>query len=104
VPRPFLLVALLLAHSAAAQPAEEPPYKVPEPAGWAKETFPLPPAFAPGVTWKGVVELQFAPDWMKADADTFFSYSMLFWLPDDPKVDAATLEREKLRGSCAAPW
>jgi hypothetical protein len=74
--RPFLLVALLLARSAAAQSEEEPPYKVPEPVGWARETFPLPPAFAPGVTWKGVEELRFAPDWMKADADTFFSYAM----------------------------
>src|SRR5262249_34663602 len=55
-----------------------------------------PPAFAPGVTWKGVEELRFAPDWMKADADTFFSYAMLFWLPDDPKIGAATLERELL--------
>jgi hypothetical protein len=72
--RPFLLVALLLARSAAAQSEDEPPYKVPEPAAWAKETFPLPPAFAPGVTWTGVEELRFAPDWMKANADTFFSY------------------------------
>src|SRR3954463_14599867 len=87
---------MLLAHSAAAQPVEGPPYKVPEPAGGAKDPFPLPPAFAPGVTWKGVEELRFAPDWMKADADTFFSYAMLFWLPDDPKIDAATLESELL--------
>lgn len=93
--RPPSLVALLLA-SSAVQPAEGPPYKVPVPAGWAKETFPLPPAFAPAVTWKGAEELRFAPDWMKADADTFFSYAMLFWLPDDPKIDAATLERELL--------
>jgi hypothetical protein len=93
---PSLLVALLLALSAAAQPEEEPPYKVPEPAGWAKETFPLPPAFATGLAWKGVEELRFAPDWMKAGADTFFSYAMLFWLPDDPKIDAASLERELL--------
>jgi hypothetical protein len=96
VHRTFLLVALLLAPSVAALPEEEPPYKVPEPAGWAKETFPLPPAFAPDVTWKGVEELRFAPDWMKVDADTFFSYAMLFWLSDDPKVDAETLERELL--------
>lgn len=94
--RLFPLVALLLASPAAVEPGEEPPYKVPEPAGWAKETFPLPPAFAPGVTWKGTEELRFARDWMKGDADTFFSYAMLFWLTDDPKADAATLERELL--------
>ncbi len=94
--RPFLLIALLLAHSATVRPEEGPPYEVPEPAGWAKETFPLPPAFAPGVTWKGEETIRFAPDWMKADADTFFSYAMLFWLADDPKIDAGTLERELL--------
>jgi hypothetical protein len=94
--RPFLLVALLLARPASAQSEKEPPYKVPEPAGWAKETFPLPPAFAPDVTWKGVEELRFAPNWMKADADTFFSYAMLFWLSDDPKIETGTLERELL--------
>jgi hypothetical protein len=94
--RPFLLVALVLAYPAAIRPAEEPPYKIPEPEGWTKETFPLPPAFAPNMTWKGAEELRFAPGWMKADADTFFSYAILLWLPDDQKIDAATLERELL--------
>src|SRR4051794_4662413 len=69
---------------------------MPEHEGWAKETFSLPPAFAPGMTWKGAEELRFAPGWMKADAETFFSYALLFWLPDDQKVDAATSERELL--------
>jgi hypothetical protein len=93
--RPSLLVALLVAF-AAVEPGEEPPYKIPEPEGWAKETFPLPPAFAPGVTWKDEEALRFAPDWMKSDANTFFSYAMLFWLHDDPEIGAATLERELL--------
>jgi hypothetical protein len=94
--RPFLRIAPLLARPAALQPEEDPSYKIPQPEAWAKETFPLPPAFAPGVTWKGAEDLRVAPGWMKADADTFFSYAMLFWLPDDQKIDAATSERELL--------
>lgn len=94
--RPCLILALLLTHPAGGRPEEEPPYQVPAPKGWAKETIPLPPAFAPEMTWKGTEELRFAPDWMKADADTFFSYALLFWLPEGQKVDAETLERELL--------
>jgi hypothetical protein len=46
--------------------------------------------------WQGTEELRFAPNWMKADADTFFSYALLFWLPDDQKADAKTMEQELL--------
>jgi hypothetical protein len=90
-----LLAALFLATAAAGQP-EKAPYQVPAPKGWGKETIELPPQFAPEVKWKGVEELRFAPDWMKADADTFFSYAILFWLPDDQKTDPKTLEKELL--------
>lgn len=94
--RSCLLWVLLLAGSAAGQPEREPPYQVPAPKGWAKETIALPPAFAPDMKWKGTEELRFAPGWMKADADTFFSYALLFWLPDDQKVDPRTMEQELL--------
>src|SRR5437660_1434163 len=94
--RSCLLCALLLSASAARQPEKEPPYQVPAPKGWAKETITLPPAFAPDMKWKGKEELRFAPDWRKADADTFFSYALLFWLPDDQKVDPRTMEQELL--------
>ena len=36
------------------------------------------------------------PDWRKADADTFFSYALLFWLPDDQKIDPKTIEQQLL--------
>src|SRR5262245_42488149 len=90
-----LLGVLCLATAIAAEP-EKPPYQVPEPKGWGKETIPLPPTFAPDVSWKGIEELRFAPDWMKADADTFFSYALLFWLPDDQKTDPKSMEKELL--------
>ena len=95
--RPCLLCALvLLTGSAAGQPEKELPYQVPTPRGWAKETIALPPAFAPDMKWKGTEELRFAPGMFKADAPDFFSYALLFWLPDDQKIDPKTMEQELL--------
>jgi hypothetical protein len=94
--RPCLLCALLLTQSAAGQSEKEPPYQVPAPKGWAKETIALPPAFALDMKWKGAEELRFAPGMFKAGAGDFFSYALLFWLPDDQKIDRKTMERELL--------
>jgi hypothetical protein len=103
--RASLLTALLLASSAAGQPGKEPPCEVPTPTGWAKETIALPPAFAPDMKWQGTEELRFAPGMFQAGAPDFFSYALLFWLPDDTEVGAKALERELLayyRGLAAA--
>src|SRR5690242_14518935 len=95
--RPCLLCALLLlTHPTAGQPKKEPPYQVPAPAGWAKETIALPPAFAPDMKWKGIEELRFAPGMFKTDSETFFSYALLFWLPGGQKIDPGTMEQELL--------
>jgi hypothetical protein len=55
--------------------------------------------------WKGTEELRFAPGMFKANAPDFFSYAMLFCLPDDAEIDAKTMQRELLayyRGLAAA--
>jgi hypothetical protein len=91
------LTVLFAAASLAAAGQEKPPYSVPEPKGWNKESIDLPPkGFAPDMTWKGKEEIRFAPGMFKADAPDFFSYALLFWLPDDQKVDPKTVERELL--------
>jgi hypothetical protein len=93
----FIVTALfVLTTVAVGQPAKEQPYQVPQPQGWNKETIKLPPPFAPTMTWKGTEELRFPPMWFKEDSDKFFSYGMFFWLPDDQKVDAKTMEKELL--------
>src|SRR5262245_45867364 len=92
----FGCALLLLTLSAYGQPGKETPYQVPAPKGWVKETISLPPGFAPEVKWKGSEELRFAPGMFKADAADFFSYALLFWLPEDQKIDPKTLERELL--------
>jgi hypothetical protein len=86
----------MLTMPAIGQPAKETPFKLPSPKGWAKETIPLPPSFAKNMTWKGTEELRFAPGMFKADAVDFFSYALLFWLPDDQKIDTKTMEKELL--------
>ena len=80
----------------AAGPDKEPPYQLPMPGGWRKETFSLPPSFAPDMKWKGEEELRFAPGMFKANAPDFLSYAFLFWLTDDANIDANTLQRELL--------
>jgi hypothetical protein len=90
-----LLVTIALGAAVAAEP-EKPAYQVPAPKGWGKETIDLPPKFGPGMTWKGVEEIRFAPGMFKADAADFFSYALLFWLPDDQKIDVKTMEKELL--------
>jgi hypothetical protein len=94
--RSIALLGLLGLAPVVADEPKKPPYQVPEPKGWGKETIALPPGFAPDVAWKGTEELRFAPDWMKADGNTFFSYALLFWLPDDQKIDPKTMEKELL--------
>ena len=91
----ILLCSLLMTVSAFGQQAD-PPYQVPAPEGWGKETIQLPPSFAPDMTWQGTEELRFAPYFMKADSATFFSYALLFWLPENQKTDAKTMESELL--------
>jgi hypothetical protein len=86
----------LLTLSAVGQSAKEPPYKIPAPKGWSKETIELPPAFAKKMTWKGTEELRFAPGMFKAEAVDFLSYSLLFWLPDDQNIDPKAMEKELL--------
>lgn len=94
--RASFLGVLVLTLSAVGQPKKEPPYQVPAPRGWGKETIPLPPSFAPDMHWKGMEELPFAPGMFKADRPDFFSYALLFWLPDDTPIEARAMERELL--------
>ncbi len=89
-------LCVLLTAPAVGQPPKEPPYQVPTPKGWGRDTILLPPKFAPDMSWKGTEELRFAPGMFQADAPDFFSYALLFWLPDDQKIDARTMQKELL--------
>lgn len=91
-----LLGTVLFTAVAAGEP-EKKPYRVPEPKGWNTESIELPPkGFAPDMKWKGQEEIRFAPGMFKPDAADFFSYALLFWLPDGEKIDPKTMESELL--------
>lgn len=57
--------------------------------GWQSETFPLPPAFAPGLP-AGTESLLFPPGWAKPESENFWSYAFVMRIKE-PAPDAARL-------------
>jgi hypothetical protein len=70
-----------------------PPYRLPTPKGWEVERFPIPIGFAPQIPYRGVEDVRFAPGWGDEKSPQYWSYAYLWWLEDDPTIDAATLEK-----------
>jgi hypothetical protein len=68
------------------------PYTLTIPTGWDTEHFPLPPDFAPRMTYKGVEDLRFAPGWGDSTSNGYWSYTYLWWLDGKPKIDANSLQ------------
>jgi hypothetical protein len=66
------------------------------PEGWSGETLKLPPGFARDMKLKGIEEIRFAPGMFKPDAESFFSYAFVFWLPGDKPLEADTIHSEVL--------
>ncbi len=69
------------------------PFTLPLPEGWRAETIPFPLDFAPGLPYRGLEELRFAPGMFKAGAPDAWTYGFLWWL-DEP---ASTEPREVAR-------
>lgn len=69
-----------------------PPYNLIVPDNWDVERFPLPPGFAPPVTYKGVEDLRFTPGWADSTSAEYWSYAYLWWLDGNPKIDAGSLQ------------
>ena len=75
------------------------------PKGWNGETITLPPGFAKNLSLKGIEEIRFAPGMFKADQEDFFSYVLVFWLPDTKPLNKQQIHDELLkyyRGLAAA--
>ncbi len=66
---------------------------LPEPKGWGIETFPFPIEFAPNIPFSGEEELRFSPGWGETESDQLWSYSFLWWVKSDSKLDAASLKK-----------
>ena len=69
-----------------------PPYTLNKPKGWGVELFSLPPDFASTMTYKGVEDIRFAPGWGDSTREDYWSYSFLWWLEGNPKIDAPGLQ------------
>ncbi len=69
-----------------------PPYQLKIPDGWDVERFSLPPDFAPGIKFKGVEDLRFAPGWGNAKSENYWTYCFLWWLKGNARIDPDILE------------
>jgi hypothetical protein len=62
------------------------------PPNWQFEQFPLPPAFAPTLKYKGIEELRFSPDMFKKDATGYFTYVFAARLDETKSVSPADIK------------
>lgn len=98
---PLIALSLIASLPACTMPSPAPAERassaavVPQPdavslEGWPAETFPLPPAFAPGLP-TGAESLRFSPGWRDPDAQGFWSYAFVMWI-DEPAPAGPRLE------------
>jgi len=71
-----------------------PPPSWPIPAGWKHEVIPFPLEFAPNVRHRGLEELRFPPDFLKAGAANYWSYAFVWRLDDPAQLDPTMLAIE----------
>jgi hypothetical protein len=66
---------------------------LPEPKDWGTETFPIPIEFAPNIPYTGEEEVRFSPGWGDTTSVQRWSYSFLWWIKADSKLDAVSLKK-----------
>ncbi len=67
------------------------------PENWSGETITLPPGFARDMTLKGVEVIRFAPGMFDPQSEGFFSYALVFWLPESRPLTEKQLHDEFLK-------
>lgn len=94
-----LLVALLIAFSTGTSFAGDDAVtiRLTAPAGWKGETIAVPTGFAPDMSITGIEEIRFAPGMFKQDRDDFFSYALVFYLPNQKPLNELGIQRELLK-------
>lgn len=68
-------------------------HTLPEPKDWGTETFPFPIEFAPNIPFTGEEEVRFSPGWGDTTSVQLWSYSFLWWVKSDAKLDAKSLKK-----------
>ncbi len=67
------------------------------PEKWQGETIALPPGFARDMAIKGVEVIRFAPGMFNPQSEDFFSYALVFWLPESKPLAQKQLNDEFLK-------
>lgn len=91
--RRFALLLAVLALSASGEEAEV-PFSLPMPEGWRGETITFPLEFAPELAYEGLEELRFSPGMFDPEAEDFWSYGFIWWVPLTTTLDAETLGKD----------
>jgi hypothetical protein len=104
-----LATTLSSAHALAAKADAGPGYTWPTPAGWFDDFYAFPLPFAPSLPYTGIEALRQAPGFGDPTSPEYWSYTFAFWVDGDPKITAASLERDMvayylgLAGGCTDP-
>lgn len=91
----FVMMLALAAGTALAQHSITVQFDAPE--DWRGETITIPPGFARDMALKGIEEIRFAPGMFKSESEDFFSYVLVFWLPNRAPLDAKEISVELLK-------
>jgi hypothetical protein len=63
------------------------------PKGWTSETMSFPIEFAPKIPYTGIEDLRFSPGWEPVENEEHWTYSFLWWLNGDVKIDENILQQ-----------
>lgn len=74
-------------------PEIESPVSLSLPENWTDQTSLLPRHFAPDL-YEGIADYAFAPGMFDPEADDYFTYAMVFWLPIDTDVSRQKLQQD----------
>lgn len=64
-----------------------------EPGDWREEQLPIPPGFAPEITWKGSEECRFSPGMYDTKSKEYFTYAVALTLDGSPEIGPAELKQ-----------
>ncbi len=64
---------------------------------WRGERLILPTGFAPDLSLRGIEEIRFAPGMLQPDLEDFFSYVLVFYLPNQKPLTQMQIHTELLK-------
>lgn len=93
----LLCLCLLVAGIGAVSLAADDAVKVTFNTEWRGERLVLPTGFAPDLSLRGIEEIRFAPGMFQPDDEGFFSYALVFYLPNQKPLTQTQIHTELLK-------